>query len=156
MVRDREAWSAAVHGVAKNQTWLGDWRKGYSSKRSRHSNPSKGGIEQKQNMLLAKSIDEGLWYLWGNMRRFGSHLSWITSRWKIKGKEWGEFPFLFTFTLSVFKVIKTSPCPFNSETFRQVRLNKTNFFVWLLVGSWPAAFVYSTWEILTIDHKEDR
>ena len=25
MVRDREAWSAAVHGVAKSWTWLGDW-----------------------------------------------------------------------------------------------------------------------------------
>ena len=25
MVEDREAWSAAVHGVTKNQTWLSDW-----------------------------------------------------------------------------------------------------------------------------------
>ena len=25
MVRDREAWSAAVHVVVKSQTWLGDW-----------------------------------------------------------------------------------------------------------------------------------
>ena len=25
MVRDREAWSASVHGVVKSQTWLGDW-----------------------------------------------------------------------------------------------------------------------------------
>ena len=25
MVRDREAWHAAVHGVAKSQTWLCDW-----------------------------------------------------------------------------------------------------------------------------------
>ena len=24
MVRDREAWRAAVHGVTKSQTWLGD------------------------------------------------------------------------------------------------------------------------------------
>ena len=26
MVKDREAWRAAVHGVAKSQTWLSDWR----------------------------------------------------------------------------------------------------------------------------------
>ena len=25
LVMDREVWSAAVHGVAKNQTWLSDW-----------------------------------------------------------------------------------------------------------------------------------
>ena len=25
MVRDRDAWPAAVHGVAKSHTWLGDW-----------------------------------------------------------------------------------------------------------------------------------
>ena len=25
MVMDREAWHAAIHGVAKNQTWLSDW-----------------------------------------------------------------------------------------------------------------------------------
>ena len=26
MVRDREAWHAAVHGVMKSRTWVGDWK----------------------------------------------------------------------------------------------------------------------------------
>ena len=25
IVKDREAWRAAVHGVTKSQTWLSDW-----------------------------------------------------------------------------------------------------------------------------------
>ena len=27
MVKDREAWHAAVHEVKKSQTWLSDWKK---------------------------------------------------------------------------------------------------------------------------------
>ena len=27
IVKDREAWSAKVHGIAKSQTWLGNWTK---------------------------------------------------------------------------------------------------------------------------------
>ena len=31
-VKDREAWHATVHGVAKSWTWLSDWKQQYKSK----------------------------------------------------------------------------------------------------------------------------
>ena len=115
----RSWWETGKPGVLQSMglqrvrhDWVTEEQQGYSSKRSRHSNPGKGGHEQKQNMLFTKSIDKGLWYLGETMRQPGSPLSGIISRWKMKGKEWGEFPFLFTFTLPVFKVIKNSPCTF--------------------------------------------
>ena len=32
MVKDREAWRAAVHGVTKSQTWLNNWTTGWEGK----------------------------------------------------------------------------------------------------------------------------
>ena len=42
IVKDREAWSASVHGVAKSRTWLSDWTISYqwlllSTKKVTHS-----------------------------------------------------------------------------------------------------------------------
>ena len=36
LVRDREAWHAAVHGVTKSRTWLRDWTTLWSWERGRH------------------------------------------------------------------------------------------------------------------------
>ena len=36
VVKDREAWHAAVHGVAKSQTWLSDWTTTTSSTPTNH------------------------------------------------------------------------------------------------------------------------
>ena len=35
IAKDREAWSAAVHGVTKSQTWLGDWKQQQQSQLQR-------------------------------------------------------------------------------------------------------------------------
>ena len=53
VVKDREAWHAAIHGIAKSQTWLNDWT---TMKRkhvlylcsSKHSHP--------HSLLLASTI----------------------------------------------------------------------------------------------------
>ena len=45
MVEDREAWRAAVHGVAKSRTRLSDWTT---------SNPNPGHICRKRNPLIWK------------------------------------------------------------------------------------------------------
>ena len=40
IVKDREAWSAAVHGVAKNRTWLSDW----TTTKMEQVSPAKSGL----------------------------------------------------------------------------------------------------------------
>ena len=37
IVKDREAWSAAVHGVTKSQMWLSDWRAVFLNQRTTRS-----------------------------------------------------------------------------------------------------------------------
>ena len=34
IVKDREAWHAAVHGLAKSRTWLSDWTMNYETIRN--------------------------------------------------------------------------------------------------------------------------
>ena len=39
VVKDREAWRAAVHGVAKSWTWVSDWPTTIKNERSSHAFP---------------------------------------------------------------------------------------------------------------------
>ena len=47
LVMDREAWRAAVHGIAKSQMWLNDWTE-LETKIPHASRPKKQNIKQKQ------------------------------------------------------------------------------------------------------------
>ena len=54
MVRDREAWHAAVHGVAKSWTWLGNWITAIWNFKSQDLNPAKLlGLDGEQSWLVS-------------------------------------------------------------------------------------------------------
>ena len=40
LVMDREAWHAAIHGVAKSWTWLSDWTELRQNKANKHKTPT--------------------------------------------------------------------------------------------------------------------
>ena len=46
IVKDREAWYAAVHGVAKSYTWLSDWKIAKLFNKSGENDSEKDQIEE--------------------------------------------------------------------------------------------------------------
>ena len=59
MVKDRETWCAAVHGVSKNWTWLSDWTTELLNNNNKAYKVKGKGNE---NQLAADSDPK----LWGN------------------------------------------------------------------------------------------
>ena len=61
MVMDREAWRAAIHGVAKSRTWLSNWTK---LKKRKYTHKRKRGKKPK-NLLFVKLVPLACLFLLG-------------------------------------------------------------------------------------------
>ena len=108
VVMDREAWHAAVHGVAKSRTWLSNW-----TEQKRHLPPASGGSDRKapvynaedrgsipgsgrspgqgngnplQYYCLENPMDRGAW--WATVHGVAKSRTWLS-----------DFTFAFTFFL---------------------------------------------------------
>ena len=64
LVMDREAWHAAVHGVAKNWTWLSDWTE-LSHPNGRKQRGTKESLEFETDYLTGHlpNLDENAWWI---------------------------------------------------------------------------------------------
>ena len=69
MVKDREAWRAAVHGVTKSQTWLSDWTATNSRNGVKGIQFYPGGTsgERLRSILCHRRREESLWGIWGRV-----------------------------------------------------------------------------------------
>ena len=61
LVMDREAWCAAIHGVAKSRTWLSDWTEKFTKKHLSFHLPHEVG---RANLVMFPSS----WKYWGGKK----------------------------------------------------------------------------------------
>ena len=69
MVKDREAWRAAVHGVTQSQTRLSDWTTANSRNGVKGIQCHPGGTsgERLMRVLCHRRREESLWVVWGRV-----------------------------------------------------------------------------------------
>ena len=94
-VRDREDWCAAVHGVAKSQTWLSNWTKPTGSEEHvpLFSGKRGNGGKQRRNDAWSHIVPSNLWMY---LRRNALKLLKMTK------KSWGRKHWLFWIQLNIF------------------------------------------------------
>ena len=119
MVKDREAWCATVHRVAKRQTWLSDWTTTYH-----HPLPTPASADMQVLHSSLVSADEEL---------IDSKGRWYT-------RDWGRWPIyhkpcikiIFTIVWASFKKKKH-----NKEPACQCRICKRRWFnPWVGKNPW--------------------
>ena len=72
LVMDREAWSAAVHGVAKRGTWLSDWTElNWTHSCRAHQRSLGGSMVQCYSSQGCYTFKTSGWFLWIGFSQFG-------------------------------------------------------------------------------------
>ena len=59
ILKDREAWPAAVHGVKKSQTWLSDWTKTFFGRTYAEMEAPIHWLPDGKSWLIGKDPDAG-------------------------------------------------------------------------------------------------
>ena len=115
MVKDREAWLAAVHGVAKSQTQLSDWTTTVQMVKNLpaipetwvwslgREDPLENGMAIHSSILLENFMDRGEW----------------CTQWGLNLKDWGINTFTSTALLSEWPNPKTLTPPKAGEDAEQ-------------------------------------
>ena len=99
IVKDRESWGAAVHRVAKSQTWLSNWTTtnlSVSSKRVHQWAP-------KEHLLLAVTVSRHFINKQCQVRK------WLSSKYLESGEAWERFSNNFKTTQSTINTTRQPP-----------------------------------------------